>query len=334
MVTPRAEYRNIIPGGTAVRTRETINLKRIALALLIVLIIVSLSSCGRQAAAPGGKSRTVGISLLKKSDQFYLQMEKAMREEAAKDNITLDIQSAEGQLGTQNSQMDDFITQNVDAIVVCPVNSASIVGAIRRANAKKIPVFTADIAADSGDVVSHIASDNVEGGRLAGEYMIKMLKGKGDVVIIDFPSVTSVQDRTKGFVEAIKKSQIKIVDRPNAEGDRAKSLAAMDNMLQAHPTIKGVFGINDATALGALASLKHAKRNDVVVIGYDGDPEAREAILSGGPLKADAVQFPLDIGKTTIKTVADYLDGKKVPAKMPVKVGVIDKESLTAEKKH
>jgi ribose transport system substrate-binding protein len=307
--------------------------KRIALVIVSVLVALSLTSCARQGGAPGGKTRTVGISLLKKSDQFYLQMEKAMRDEAAKNNITLDVQSAEGQLGTQNTQIDDFITQNVDAIIVCPVNSASVVGAIRRANAKKIPVFTADIAAGSGDVVCHIASDNVEGGRLAGEYMIKLLKGKGDVVIIDYPDVTSVQDRTTGFVEAIKKSQIKIVDRPSAGGDRGKSLAAMDNMLQAHPAIKGVFGINDATALGVLASLKHAKRNDVVVIGYDGDPEAREAILSGGPLKADAVQYPLEIGKTAIKTVADYLDGKKVPAKMPVKVGIIDKESLTAEKK-
>jgi ribose transport system substrate-binding protein len=308
--------------------------KRIALVIVTVLLALSLTSCARQSAAPTAKGRTVGISLLTKSHPFYQQMEKAMREEAARDNITLDIQAAENQLGVQNSQMDDFITQKVDAIVVCPVDSASIVGAIRRANAKNIPVFTADIAAKGGNVICHIASDNVAGGRLAGEYMIKSLKGSGDVIIIDFPLVTSVQDRTKGFMEAIAKSNIKVVGRPNGEGDRAKSMAAMDNMLQAHPKIKGVFAINDSAALGALASLKHANRNDIVVIGYDGDPEAREAILSGGPLKADAVQYPLEIGKTTIKMVADQLDGKKVPAKMPVKVGVIDKESLKAEKNH
>lgn len=310
-------------------------MKRIFAVLLIVALAAALSSCGKQQSPSGGaKSRVVGVTLLTKAHPFYQQMEKAMKEEAAKRNITLRIQSAETQLGAQNSQVDGFITQKVDAIVICPVDSASIVGAIRRANDAKIPIFTADIAAKGGDVVCHIASDNVEGGRLAGEYMVKLLGGKGDIVILDYPTVTSVQDRTKGFMEAISKSQIKVVGRPNGDADRAKSMAAMDNMLQAHPKIKGAFAINDNTALGALAALDHAKRDDIVVVGYDGDPEAREAILAGSPLKADAVQYPTEIGKTTIDMVARYLDGDKtVPKTQPVKVGIINKESLLKEQK-
>jgi len=270
--------------------------------------------------------------LLTKAHPFYQQLEGAMRQQAAKDGITLRVQSAENDLGAQNSQMDDFITQKVDAIVVCPVDSASIVGAITRANRAKIPVFTADIASDGGDVVCHVASDNVAGGRLAGEYLVKALNGKGKVVIIDFPLVTSVQDRTRGFVQAVGKSAVKIVDRPSGEGDRAKAMAAMDNMLQRHPDLNGVFAINDNTALGVLASLEHAKRKDVIVVGYDGDPEAREAILRGSPLKADAVQFPREIGKTTIDLVARYLKGDRdIPRTMPVKVGIIDKASLEEE---
>lgn len=297
---------------------------------LIVLAALALSSCSNN--TPKGK--VVGVSLLTKSHPFYQDLEAAMVEQSKKDNIELLIQSAENDLATQTSQVDSFITQGVDAIVVCPVDSASIVGAIRRANAKKIPVFTADISAKGGDVVSHIASDNVAGGRLAGEYMVKLLKGKGNVAVIDFPLVTSVQDRTKGFVEAISKSSIKIVARPSGEGNREKAMHAMDNLLQSHPEVNGVFAINDDTALGVLASLQHVKRTDIVVVGYDGDAEARKAILSGGSLKADPVQYPKEIGKTTIEMVSRYLKGdKKIPRVIPVKVGIIDKESLEAEKK-
>ncbi|MDO8585696.1 MAG: substrate-binding domain-containing protein [Armatimonadota bacterium] len=305
-------------------------MKKIAAVLAAVAVAATLSSCAKRATSTGP---VVGVTLLTKAHPFYQQMEKAMKEEAAARNMTLRIQSAETQLGTQNSQVDGFITQKVAAIVICPVDSASIVGAIRRANDAKIPVFTADIAAKGGDVVCHIASDNVAGGRLAGEHMVKLLKGKGEIVVIDYPTVTSVQDRTKGFMEAVGKSQIKVVGRPNGDADRAKSMAAMDNMLQAHPGIKGVFAINDNTALGVLASLSHAKRTDIVVVGYDGDPEAREAILAGSPLKADAVQYPREIGKTTIEMVSRHLSGEKVPANKPVEVGIIDKESLEAEKK-
>ena len=309
-------------------------MKRFAVLLAGVAIIaaMSLMSCSNKGPSGGKQKRTVGVSLLTKAHPFYQQLEAAMSEEAAKRNITLAIQSAENELGAQNSQVDDFITQKVDAIVVCPVDSASIVGAIGRANQANIPVFTADIAAAGGKVVCHIASDNVAGGRLAGEYMVKLLGGKGKIVIIDFPLVTSVKDRTKGFVEAVGKSKIQIVDRPSAEGDRAKAMAAMDSMLQRHPDIKGVFAINDNTALGVLSSLQHAKREDIVVVGYDGDPEARAAILRGSPLKADAVQYPREIGKTTIDMVAKRLDGQRnLPPTVPVRVGIIDKASLEAE---
>ncbi|MDO8682736.1 MAG: substrate-binding domain-containing protein [Armatimonadota bacterium] len=310
-------------------------MKRFLVILVVIAALVTLlSSCGGKKQPADKSMRMVGVSLLTKAHPFYQELEAAMLEEAKKNNIMLHIQSAENDLGAQTSQVDDFITQKVNAIVICPVDSASIVGVIKRANVANIPVFTADIAAKGGDVVCHIASDNVEGGRLAGEYMVKLLKSQGKIAIVDFPLVTSVQDRTKGFVDAVGKSKIQIVARPSAEGDRTKAMAAMDNILQRHPDIKGVFAINDNTALGVLRSLQHANRKDIVIVGYDGDPEARKAILDGTALKADAVQYPREIGKATIQTVAKHLDGAKdIPPALPVKVGIIDKESLQAEKK-
>src|SRR5205085_1432002 len=128
--------------------------------------------CGKpapQSHAPNTAGKTIGVTLLAKSDVFYQTLEKALRDEAAAKGFNLDVQSAEKQLDTQQNQIENFITKRVSAIIVCPVDSKTIAGAIRQANKAKIPVFAADIAAEGGNVVSHIASDNIMGGRLAGQ---------------------------------------------------------------------------------------------------------------------------------------------------------------------
>ena len=305
--------------------------RHIAAFLALVALAVLVVGCGKKETAKAGKGPMVGVTLWRKGDPFYWNLESAMREEAEKEGVTLRVQSAEMDLHTQTGQVEDFIAQKVDAIVVCPVDSKSIAGAIRKANDAKIPVFTADIAAQGGDVVSHIASDNVEGGRLAGEYMVKLLGGKGKIVIVNHPIDTSVQDRVRGFKEAIVKSNIKIVDDQACEGLRDKAMAVMENLLQKHRDLDGVFAINDSAALGCLAAIRQAKRTDVAIVGYDGDPEARQEILAGSPLKADAVQFPREIGKVTVQTIAKYLKGEQVPKIVPIKVGIIDHESLKKE---
>ena len=300
----------------------------IAAAMLIALAL-GLTSCARkQSSATGKKAYRVGVTLLTKSHPFYQELESAMRATAAKHNITLKVQSAEFDMKDQQAQIENFITQRMDALVVCPVDSDTIGGAIKEANRAGIPVFTADIAANDGEVVCHIASDNVMGGRIAGQYMAKLLNGKGTIIIIDHPKVMSVRDRTKGFVEAISGYPgIKIVARPPGDGERTTSMNVMENMLQSHPEITGVFAINDSTALGALSALRQAKRSDIIMVGYDADPEAQTEILKGSPLKADAVQYPREIGSTTILMVAKHLSGEQVPKRVPIKVGIFDKTS-------
>lgn len=301
---------------------------RYALAVIPIVLALCLTSCGKKQAATGKKAYRVGVTLLTKSHPFYQELESAMRETAAKHSITLNVQSAEFDMKDQQAQIENFITQRMDALVVCPVDSDTIGGAIKEANRAGIPVFTADIAANDGQVVCHIASDNVMGGRLAGEYMAKLLKGKGKIIIIDHPKVMSVRDRTKGFVEAVSKYPgIKIIARPPGDGERVISMNVMETMLQSHPEITGVFAINDSTALGALSALRQAKRDDIIMVGYDADPEAQQEILKGSPLKADAVQYPREIGSTTIEMIAKHLAGQPVPKKVPVKVGIFDKTS-------
>ena len=198
------------------------------------------------------KTKTIGVSLLTRGHIFYRDLEEGLKSEADKNGYDLIITSAEWDLGKQISQIEDFISRKVDAIIVCPVDSKGIGSAIAEANKAGMAVFTADIAAEEGKVVSHIASDNVQGGKLAGEYLAKLLNGKGNVAIINQPAITSVLDRVAGFKEAINKYPgITIVADVNGQGVRDRSLQVTADVLQANPKLDGIFGINDDSALGA-----------------------------------------------------------------------------------
>ena len=285
------------------------------------------------AATP--KQRIIGASLLTQGHQFYRDLVAAMEEEAKKQGYSLRLQYAEFQSPKQINQIETFVQQGVDALIVAPCDSAGIAPTINDAAAKGIPVFTADIAAHNANVTSHIASDNVLGGKLIGEYLAKLLNGKGNVAIIDNAEVASVQERVAGFEEALKAfPDIKIVQKAPGYGRRDKAMRAAQDVIQAQSDLNAIFGINDDSALGALAALESAGLQDkVVIVGYDGTPEARGTIRAGKALKADTVQHPEEIGKITIQTIADHFAGKPVPKVVPVRVDIIDKASLDAEQK-
>ena len=280
------------------------------------------------AAAAGGK--TIGVSIQNREAQFYQDMEAGMKSEAAKFGYTVTVVDASRDNSKQQSQVEDFISQKVAAIVLTPYDSQAIGSAIVEANKANVPVFTADIANGSaqGKVVAHIASDNVQGGAQAGKLMCAALgKSGGSVAIIDEPEVTSVQDRVKGFKAALASGcpSVKIVADIDGGGERAKASSSMDDILQAHKDLKGVFGINDDSALGAAKAIDAAGlKGKVAVVGYDATPEARTAIV-GGSMYGDAIQHPDQIGSKTIDAIHDSFSGKVPPAKIAVPVGQFTK---------
>ncbi len=279
------------------------------------------------AAATGGQ--VIGVSIQNREAQFYQDMESGMKSEAAKYGYTVTVVDASRDNSKQQSQVEDFISQKVAAIVLTPYDSQAIGSAIVEANAANIPVFTADIAnaSSKGKVVAHIASDNVQGGGQAGKLMCAAVgKAGGSVAIIDEPEVTSVQDRVKGFKAALAACPtVKIVADIDGGGERAKASSSMDDILQAHKDLKGVFGINDDSALGAARSIDAAgMTGKVAVIGYDATPEAQTAIKNGS-MYGDAIQHPDQIGSETIDAIHDFFAGKTPPAKIAVPVGTFTK---------
>ena len=270
--------------------------------------------------------KKIGFSALTLTNPFFQIIGETMAAEGQKQGYDVVVVSGEQDVNRQTAQIEDFIVQGVSAIVLNPCDSKAIGTAIRKANDAGIPVFTNDIKYDGtdGKVVCHIATDNFQGGKLAGEAMVKLLgETGGKVAVIDYPDVESCQLRVRGFREILDahnaksdSAKIEIVTVLNGKGAREAGHAAARDAIQAHPDLAALFAINDPSALGARVALEESGKVDqVAIIGFDGAIEGKEAILKGD-IVCDPIQFPESMGKTTIEMIGKYFDGEDVPAEI------------------
>lgn len=304
--------------------------------------LMALAACGQkkeageaatERGAAAGTRLVVGVSLLTRTHPFYQDLEAGLREAAEQQGYELIVQAGEFDVAKQKDQIADFLVRKVGAIVVCPCDSKSIGTSVQAANQAGIPVFTADIAvlAEGAKVVCHVASDNVAGGVLAAQALARAVAGSGKVAIIDHPEVESVIQRVRGFEEeAARSGGLTIVAKLSGHGVKDGAFRTAEDILQAHPDLAGIFGINDDSALGALAAIEKAGRlGQVAIVGFDAVPEAREAIRAG-KIAADVIQQPRVIGETTIRAIADYVGGREVPASILIPCALFTKETAAS----
>jgi ribose transport system substrate-binding protein len=292
--------------------------KSIQVTVGVLTVCLAVLCCGCGGSNDSGSSDkqsagvTIGVSLLTRTHPFYQDLEAGLREAATAAGFQLQVTAGEFDVAKQKDQVQDFITQKVNALVISPCDSKSIGTAIAAANQAGIPVFTADIAclADGVKVVTHVASDNIEGGRLAARALAEAVGYTGKIAIIDHPEVESVIQRVKGFEEEIAKYDgITVVAKLSGRGVKDQAFRTAEDVLQGHPDLVAFFGINDDSALGALAAVEKAgKVGRVRIIGFDAVPEARQAIQAG-KIYADVIQQPKLIGQSTIEAIKTYLSG-------------------------
>lgn len=281
-----------------------------------------------EATADGSSTSrgTIGFSALTLTNPFFKIVADNMEAEAKKHGYDMILVSGERDVNKQADQIDDFIVKGVSAIVINPCDSKSIGPAIKKANDAGIPVFTNDIKYDGdvGKVVCHVATDNYQGGKLAGDAMVKLLgESGGKVAIVHFPQVESCQLRVKGFREVIDahnmsttNGAIEIVATLDGGGVRDEGYKAAKDAIESNPELAAIFAINDPSALGARAALEAAGKADQVrIIGFDGQKIGKQAILEG-KIVCDPIQFPDRIGKKTVEMIMKHFEGEEVPAEV------------------
>lgn len=306
------------------------------------MALLALVGCGPgQEEGPDGPQQeerpdaVIGVSVLTFSNPFFHELADAIADEAAKYNYKVIITDGDFDSVRQDQQVADFITQQVNAIVLCPCDSEAVGATIAKANAAGIPVFTADIAslAEQGEVVCHVATDNYEGGRKAAEAVIEVLNGSGKVAILDYPVIESVIMRTDGFHDVIDplSPAIEIVATLPGDGEKAKSKSAAEDILQSHPDLDVFFCVNDPSALGAVVAIERAQMQDQVsVVGFDAQLEARLAVRKG-LLYATVTQYPKQIGAKTADAVHRYLLGEEVEREILIPAAIYRKADADAD---
>ncbi|GGF90987.1 ribose ABC transporter substrate-binding protein RbsB [Paenibacillus aceti] len=266
----------------------------------------------------------IGLSISTQNNPFFVTLRQGAEKAAKEMGADLIVVDAQDDTSKQIGGIEDLIQQKVDVILINPTDSDAIVTAVESANNANIPVITVDRAANGGTVVSHIASDNVAGGKMAGDYILDALGGKGNIVELQGIAGTSAaRDRGQGFHEAVDgKDGVKVVASQPADFDRAKGLTVMENILQSNSDVQAVFAHNDEMALGALQAIEAAGKTGIVVVGFDATDDAVNAV-NEGTMAATVAQKPELIGQQAIETAVKVAGGEKVDVSVPVELELV-----------
>lgn len=304
-------------------------MKKVFLMLLVLVLAVGMIGCGGGGASEDNSGAdegvTLGLVISTLNNPFFVDLRDGAQAKADELGAKLVVLDSQDDSATEMSNVEDLITQGVDLIMINPTDSDAVGNAVAAANEAGIPVITLDRSANSGEVVAHIASDNVAGGKMAGEFIIELLGGKGKVVELEgIPGASATRDRGEGFNAAIAESDLEVVARQTANFDRAEGLSVMENILQAQPEIDAVFAHNDEMALGALEAIKASGR-DIKVVGFDATDDAVKAVQAG-EMAATVQQLPKEIGSIGVETAMKYLGGDDVAEYIPVELALVTKE--------
>lgn len=266
----------------------------------------------------------IGLSVSTLNNPFFVSLKNGVVKEAEKQGMDVVIVDAQNDSAKQVNDVEDLLQQGVDVLLINPTDSAAISTAVQSANNIGIPVVTLDRSADKGKVETLVASDNVKGGEMAADYIVKKLGEGAKVAELEgTPGASATRERGKGF-HNVADQKLDVAAKQSADFDRTKGLNVMENLLQGNSDIKAVFAHNDEMALGAIQAINSSGR-DVLVVGFDGNEDAVNAVKEG-KLAATVAQQPELIGELAVKAASDVLKGKKVEKNIAAPLKLMTKE--------
>jgi ribose transport system substrate-binding protein len=312
-------------------------------AVILAMLMLVVSACAR--SGDGGGSLTVGYAGPTLNNAFFVGLQKGVRDGAKKYGFELKETNANGDAGTQFNQAQDLITQDVDALILVPIDSKGIVPAVKAANNANIPVYTLDRGADGGELASVVETNNIQAGQKGANYIVDLLKeryGKPQGNVVDLQGLvgtTAAADREKGFQGVLKKyPDIEIVANQPADFDQEKALNVTTNILQANKKIDAIFGANDDNTVGAIRAIDSADRYEppssdehIYIVGIDGTAQALQAIRQGKQT-ATVSQNPIKMAETAMKFINEQENQDKTPPKtFYYPTIVIDKQNIDSQ---
>lgn len=309
-------------------------MKKLVSLLLSMLMICSLAGCGIVIDGEGGStgskasgaSGAIGLSISTQNNPFFVTLAEGAKKAAKQAGVPLTVVDASDDATKQVSDIEDLVSKNVSVLIVNPVDSDAVTGAVEAAIAKGVRVISVDRVVNGVDIDCQIASDNVAGAELATQYIVDTLgENVKTAELVGTSGASAAIDRSQGF-HNIADKKLKVVASQTADFDRTQGMTVMENMLQADSSIQAVFAGNDEMALGAVEAISGAKK-DVLVVGFDATDDAIEAIRQGR-MGATIAQQPDLIGATAVENAIRLTKGESIPKEIPVEVTLITKDTV------
>ncbi|WP_233141550.1 ribose ABC transporter substrate-binding protein RbsB [Aggregatibacter actinomycetemcomitans] len=265
---------------------------------------------------------TIALTVSTLDNPFFVSLKEGAQKKADELGYKLVVLDSQNDPAKELANVEDLLVRGAKVLLINPTDSEAVSNAVAIANRNKIPVITLDRGAAKGEVVSHIASDNVAGGKMAGDFIAQKLGANAKVIQLEGLAGTSAaRERGEGFKQAVAEHRFDVLANQPADFDRTKGLNVMENLLATKGTVQAVFAQNDEMALGALRALSAANKK-VLVVGFDGTDDGMKAVKSG-KMAATIAQQPALIGELGVVTADKLLKGEKVEAKIPVDLKVI-----------
>ncbi|HAM80002.1 MAG TPA: ribose ABC transporter substrate-binding protein RbsB [Ornithinibacillus sp.] len=305
---------------------------------LVAILVVALAACStdkpgsddsssNKASDKGDKEVKIGLSVSTLNNPFFVTLRDGAQAAADEAGYKLIVSDAQDDPSTQLGDIEDLLQQDIDVLLVNPVDSDAIASAVELANEKGVPVITVDRSANGGEVVTHIASDNVAGGEMAGKFITEKLGDAGNIVELEgIPGASATRERGEGFHNIVDNAEgLQVVANQTANFDRTEGLTVMENIIQSTKDIHAVFAHNDEMALGALEALEaKGLLENVVVVGFDATDDAVAAVEEGR-LDATIAQQPKLIGEKGIEAAGKIINGDTVEEFIPVELELVTK---------
>ena len=271
-----------------------------------------------------------GYTCMDGTNPFFVTIEKTMREMVEAQGDELISVDPANDVTLQITQVEDLISQNIDAMFMNPAEAEGILPALDQLKDANVPIVGFDTeVADLSYLVSYTGSDNYNAGFVCGEDLVKKCPDGGDIIVLDSPTMNSVTDRTNGFLDAIKGHNFNIVAQQDAKGNLQVAMGIAEDLLQAHGDVVAIFGGNDPTALGALAAANAAGIKDCKIYGVDGSPDIKAEMASGDSLiEGSGAQSPVKIAQSAVNIMYSYLNGDKVDDRYPVETFLITSDNV------
>jgi ribose transport system substrate-binding protein len=292
----------------------------------LTLTIAALALATVPAMAQQAKLK-IGMTFQELNNPYFVSMQEALNQAAKSIGADVVVTDANHDVAKQISDIEDMLQQKIDILLLNPTDSAGVEAAVNEAKAQGVIVVAVDANA-SGPVDTFVGSKNKDAGYQACQYLAKSLNGAGEVAILDGIAVVPILQRVEGCKQALAEAPgIKLVDTQNGRQDRSVALGVVENMIQSHPNLKGIFSVNDGGAMGALSAIQGSNK-DIKLTSVDGAPEAVKAIADGTAFIETTAQFPRDQVRVGLAmALAQKWGARVVPKEVPIDVKPVTKEN-------